>query len=144
MKLSTRGRYGVRMMLDLALHYGEGPILLRDIAERQGISEKYLWQLINPLKTTGLVNSLRGAHGGYVLGKSPEAISIKAILQVLEGPLCLVDCVDNPSLCERAPSCISRDIWGEASKNMQQTLEDTTLAAMVERQKEKLKNETGQ
>ena len=143
MKLSTRGRYGVRLMLDLALHYGEGPILLKDIAERQEISEKYLWQLINPLKTTGLVNSLRGAHGGYVLGKSPEAISIKAILQVLEGSLCLVDCVDNPSLCERAPSCISRDIWGEASKNMQQTLEDTTLAAMVERQKEKLKNETG-
>ena len=143
MKLSTRGRYGVRLMLDLALHYGEGPILLRDIAERQGISEKYLWQLINPLKTTGLVNSQRGAHGGYVLGKAPEAISLKAILQILEGPLCLVDCVDNPALCERAPSCISRDIWGEASKNMQQTLEDTTLAAMVERQKEKLKNETG-
>ena len=130
-------------MLELALHYGEGPVLLKDIAERQGISEKYLWQLINPLKTTGLVNSLRGAHGGYVLGKSPEAISLKAILQVLEGPLCLVDCVDNPSLCNRANSCISRDVWGEASKNMQQTLEDTTLAAMVEKQKEKLKNETG-
>jgi len=143
MKLSTRGRYGVRLMLDLALHYGEGPILLKDIAERQGISEKYLWQLINPLKTTGLVNSLRGAHGGYVLGKAPEAISLKAILQILEGPLCLVACVDNPALCERSLSCISRDIWGEASKNMQQTLEDTTLAAMVERQKEKLKNETG-
>jgi Rrf2 family protein len=143
MKLSTRGRYGVRLMLELALHYGEGPILLRDIAERQGISEKYLWQLINPLKTTGLVNSLRGAHGGYVLGKAPEAISLKAILQILEGSLCLVDCVDNPALCKRSLSCISRDIWGEASKNMQQTLEDTTLAAMVERQKEKLKNETG-
>jgi len=143
MKLSTRGRYGVRLMLDLALHYGEGPILLKDIAERQGISEKYLWQLINPLKTTGLVNSLRGAHGGYVLGKSPEAISLKAILQILEGPLCLVDCVDNPALCDRSLSCISRDIWGEASKSMQQTLEDTTLAAMVERQKDKLKNETG-
>jgi Rrf2 family protein len=143
MKLSTRGRYGVRLMLELALHYGEGPILLKDIAERQGISEKYLWQLINPLKTTGLVNSQRGAHGGYVLGKAPEAISLKTILQILEGTLCLVDCVDNPSLCERSLSCISRDIWGEASKNMQQTLEDTTLAAMVERQKEKLKNETG-
>jgi len=144
MKLSTRGRYGVRLMLELALHYGEGPILLRDIAERQGISEKYLWQLINPLKTTGLVNSQRGAHGGYVLGKAPEAISLKAILRILEGSLCLVDCVDNPALCERSPSCISREIWGEASKNMQQTLADTTLAAMVERQKEKLKNETGQ
>ncbi|MCX5821558.1 MAG: Rrf2 family transcriptional regulator [Deltaproteobacteria bacterium] len=143
MKLSTRGRYGVRLMLELALHYGEGPILLKDIAARQGISEKYLWQLINPLKTTGLVNSLRGAHGGYVLGKAPEAISLKAILRILEGSLCLVDCVDNPALCERSLSCISRDIWGEASKNMQQTLEETTLAALVERQKEKLKHETG-
>ncbi len=73
--------------MDLALHYGEGPILLKDIAQRQEISEKYLWQLINPLKTTGLVNSLRGAHGGYVLGKAPEAISLKEILQVLEGSL---------------------------------------------------------
>jgi Rrf2 family protein len=143
-KLSTRGRYGVRLMLELALHYGEGPILLKDIAERQGISEKYLWQLINPLKTTGLVHSQRGAHGGYVLGKDPEAISLKAILQILEGPLCLVDCVDNPGLCQRSPSCISRDIWGEASKEMQRSLEETTLAVMVERQKEKLKNETGQ
>jgi Rrf2 family protein len=144
MKLSTRGRYGVRLMQDLALHYGEGPILLRDIAQRQEISEKYLWQIINPLKTAGLVNSLRGAHGGYILGKAPEAISVKEILQVLEGSLCLVECVDNPSLCERSPSCISRDIWEEASKNMQQTLEDTTLAAMVERQKGKINRETGQ
>jgi Rrf2 family protein len=144
MKLSTRGRYGVRLMLELALHYGEGPVLLRDIAGRQGISEKYLWQLINPLKTAGLVNSLRGAHGGYVLGKAPEAVSLKAILLILEGSLCLVDCVDNPALCERSPSCISREVWGEASKNMQRTLEDTTLAAMVEKQKEKLRNETGQ
>ena len=143
MKLSTRGRYGVRLMLDLALHYGEGPIFLKDIAERQGISGKYLWQLINPLKAMGLISSQRGAHGGYILGKAPESISVKEILQILEGSLCLVDCVDNPALCERSLSCISRDIWGEASKNMQQTLEDTTLAAMVERQKEKLKNETG-
>jgi Rrf2 family protein len=144
MKLSTRGRYGVRLMQDLALRYGEGPILLKDIAQRQEISEKYLWQIINPLKTAGLVNSLRGAHGGYILGKAPEAISLKEILQVLEGSLCLVECVDNPSLCERAPSCISRDIWEEASKNMQQTLEDTTLAAMVARQKGKINRETGQ
>lgn len=143
MKLSTRGRYGVRLMFDLALHYGNGPIYLKDIAERQRISAKYLWQLINPLKSTGLVNSTRGAHGGYVLGKEPERISVKEILQVLEGSLCLVDCVDSPSLCERAPSCISREIWGEASRGMQQMLENTTLATMVSRQKRKLQNETG-
>jgi len=143
MKLSTRGRYGVRLMFDLALHYGSGPIYLKDIAERQGISAKYLWQLINPLKSTGLVNSTRGAHGGYVLGKEPEQISLKEILRVLEGSLCLVDCVDNPSLCERAPSCVSREIWGEASKGMQQMLENTTLAKMVLKQQEMLKNEAG-
>ena len=137
MKLSTRGRYGVRLMLELALHFGEGPVLLREIADRQGISEKYLWQLINPLKMAGLVGSQRGAHGGYTLGRAPENISLKKILQVLEGSLCLVDCVDDPSFCERSTSCITRDVWGEASKNMQQTLESTTLAAMVERQKEK-------
>ena len=143
MKLSTRGRYGVRLMFDLALHYGSGPIYLKDIAERQGISAKYLWQLINPLKSTGLVNSTRGVHGGYVLGKEPERISLKEILRVLEGSLCLVDCVDNPSLCERAPSCVSREIWGETSKGMQQMLENTTLATMIIKQQEKLQNETG-
>ena len=143
MKLSTRGRYGVRLMFDLALHYGDGPIYLKDIAERQGVSVKYLWQLINPLKTKGLVHSTRGAHGGYVLGKEPGRISLKEILQILEGSLCLVDCVDTPSLCERAPSCVSRDIWEEASKGLQQMLENTTLATMVLKQQEKLKNETG-
>ena len=144
MKLSTRGRYGVRLMFDLALHYGDGPIYLRDIAERQGVSVKYLWQLINPLKSTGLVNSTRGAHGGYVLGKEPERISLKEILQVLEGSLCLVDCVDSPSLCEQSPSCIAREIWGEASRGMQQVLENTTLATMVSKQNEKRPHETGE
>ena len=135
MKLSTRGRYGVRLMLELALHCGEGPVLLKEIAKRQGVSEKYLWQLINPLKKMGLVTSQRGMYGGYALGKAPEAITLREILQILEGSLCLVDCVDNPSLCERSPSCIFRDIWGEASRDMQRTLHNTTLAVMVERQR---------
>ncbi len=144
MKLSTRGRYGVRLMFDLALHYGDGPIYLKDIAERQAISAKYLWQLINPLKTTKLVTSTRGAHGGYVLGREPERISLREILDVLEGSLCLVDCVDNPSVCERALSCVSRDIWGEVASAMRKTLENTTLAEMVKRQKEKRQGEKGQ
>ena len=141
MKLSTRGRYGVRLMMDLAIHCGAGPVLLKDIAQRQGISEKYLWQLINPLKTAGLVNSLRGAHGGYVLGRTADDISLREILQVLEGPLCLVDCVDDPSVCERSPSCVSRDIWGEASKNLLQTLAQTTLAGMVAKEKRRIQRE---
>ena len=107
----------------------------KDIAASQGISEKYLWQLLNPLKLTGLVHATRGANGGYALAKTPAEISLQDILRCLEGSLCLVDCVENPSLCERAPTCVSRDIWREVAQGMARTLEGTTLAAMVERQK---------
>jgi len=137
MKLSTRGRYGVRLMLDLALHYGEGPVLLKDIAGRQGISEKYLWQLINPLKTVGLIGSTRGAHGGYVLARPPEEISLREIVRVLEGSLCLVDCVENPAVCDRSQTCTSRDIWSEASNQISQILESMTLEKMVVKQRTK-------
>jgi len=137
MKMSTKGRYGVRLMLDLALHNGEGPVLLKDIARRQGISEKYLWNLINPLKTVGLVQSIRGAHGGYKLAKKPSEISLKDIMRVLEGPLCLVDCVENPLTCERSPTCITRDVWCEASESFLKTLEAMTLEKMVERHRVK-------
>src|SRR5450759_2500949 len=97
MKLSTKGRYGVRLMLDLASHFGEGPVILKQISQREEISEKYLWQLINPLKSVGLVRATRGAHGGYVLAKTPSEITVKDILQVVEGSLCIVECVEKPS-----------------------------------------------
>ena len=135
MKLSTRGRYGVRIMLELALHFGEGPVLLRDIAERQAISEKYLWQLIKPLKSMGLIKSIRGARGGYVLAREPAEINLREILRILEGSLCLVDCVDDPAACDRSESCITREIWSETSKNISQSLESMTLGKMVERHK---------
>jgi Rrf2 family protein len=137
MKLSTKGRYGTRLMIDLALHYGEGPILLKEIAERQGISEKYLWQLIPPLKNAGLVNSTRGAHGGYTLTKPPADITLKEIVMTVEGSMCLVECVENPGVCQRADICISRDVWHEVSKKIMQTLESFTLQDMVEQQKQK-------
>ena len=120
-------------MLELALHFGEGPVLLKDIAKRQTISEKYLWHLINPLKTMGLIKSIRGAHGGYVLAKEPSEINLCDILRILEGSLGLVDCVDNPAACDRSESCITREIWSETSKNMSRTLESVTLEKMVER-----------
>jgi Rrf2 family transcriptional regulator, cysteine metabolism repressor len=132
MKLSTRGRYGVRLMLDLALRQGNGPVLLREIAQRQEISEKYLWQLINPLKAAGLIKSIRGAHGGYLLAKKPEEVNLKQILSVLEGPLCLVDCVEQPSACDRSPSCIAHDVWAGAAQGIVTVLEAMTLDKMVE------------
>ena len=133
MRMSTKGRYGVRLMIDLALHSGQGPVLMKDIARRQGISEKYLWNLINPLKTVGLVRSLRGARGGYLLAKEPAEISLKDIMSVLEGTLCLVDCVENPSSCKRSPTCITRDVWCEASQGFMKTLEAMTLETMIDR-----------
>ena len=137
MKLSTKGRYGARFMLDLALHYGEGPIPLKDIAKRQQISEKYLWNLIGPLRTAGLMNSVRGSQGGYVIAKPPAQINLKDIVHAVEGPLCLVDCVGDPSLCERAKICVTWDIWGDISHRLQQTLESITLKDMVEGQESK-------
>jgi Rrf2 family protein len=137
MKLSTKGRYGVRLMLDLAAHYGEGPVLLKEISRREDISEKYLWQLINPLKSVGLIHATRGAHGGYVLAKAPSEITVKDIFEVVEGPICLVDCIEKPATCKRSDFCIARDLWGDASKALAETLAKTTLASLVERQKDK-------
>jgi len=136
-KLSTKGRYGVRIMLDLALHFGQGAVFLKDIAQRQDISEKYLWQLIYSLKNAGLISSTRGAHGGYVLTKPPEEITLKEIVSVLEGPGCLVDCVRDSSACKRSQECIAREMWEEVAKQLLQTLESFTLAKMVEKQNKK-------
>lgn len=135
MKLSTRGRYGVRLMFDLADHYGKGPILLKDIAARQGISEKYLWQLISPLKNIGLIHSTRGARGGYELARPPAQINLKEIVSVLEGPIHLVGCVGDPSLCERDDSCVVKEIWHEVSIKLQGILASYTLEDLLERQK---------
>jgi Rrf2 family protein len=120
-------------MIDLALHYGEGPIALKDIAERQEVSEKYLWNLTGPLRIARLINSVRGTQGGYTLSKRPAEITLKEIVHVLEGPLCIVECVDNPSICKRSSNCIARDVWSNVSDKISQTLEAITLQDMVER-----------
>ncbi len=137
MKLSTRGQYGTRALLDLALHHGEGPILLKDIAQRQQISLQYLEHLISPLIAGGIVRSTRGAKGGFWLVKSPEQVKLSEVIQLLEGSLALVDCVNNPDTCQRAKSCVTRDIWGEMKRAMDGVLESTTLRDLVERQKKK-------
>ncbi|HPX12168.1 MAG TPA: Rrf2 family transcriptional regulator [Syntrophales bacterium] len=137
LQISTKGRYGVRLMIDLALRYGEGPVLLREIAGRQGISEKYLWNLISPLKNAGLVVSYRGARGGYSLAKPPSKINLGEIMRLLEGPLCLVGCVEKPSECGRSAMCIIRDVWEDVSRRISKTLESITLAEMVRKNRTK-------
>lgn len=136
MKVSTKGRYGLRVMLDIMTHQDHGPVILRDISQRQGISEKYLWQVINPLKAAGFVNSVRGAKGGYVLSKSAENITVLDIILVLEGPVSVVDCVDDPNGCERSSVCVTREVWSRIESSIKSAMQGITLKELVSKQKE--------
>lgn len=137
MKISTRGRYGTRLMLDLALHYGKGNSSLKDIAARQEISEKYLWHLVPPLRNAGLINSQRGARGGYVLAKPPAQITLKDIITILEGNICLVECGEDLSVCGRADGCVTGDIWREINKTLSDVLASYTLEDLALRHRNK-------
>lgn len=140
MKLSTRTRYGVRLMVALAIQYGKGPVFLKDIAKGEDISEKYLSLIIIPLRSVGLVNSIRGAHGGYNLSREPSQITLKEIVDVLEGNCSLVDCVKNPSSCSRVPICASHDIWAAIGEKISETLSAITLETLVKMNQEKAEN----
>lgn len=130
MKLSTRGRYGLRLMLDLAEQFGKGPVALNDIARRQEISERYLLHLIPPLKKAGLVVAVRGAQGGYALSRHPRGINLYEIVSAEEGPSCLVACVGSGGDCRRVVTCIARAVWAEASRRVIKTLSSFSLEAM--------------
>jgi Rrf2 family cysteine metabolism transcriptional repressor len=142
MRLSTKGRYGLRAILDLALHQSEGLVLLRDIARRQEVSLPYLEHLIAPLTAAGLVKSTRGSRGGVLLLRSPSEIKLGEIIEVLEGSIAPVDCVNDPKLCHRSGFCVTRDIWIEMKMAMSQVLDSTTLQDLVERQRQKGQIET--
>ena len=137
MKLSTKGRYGTRAMLDLALHYGEGAILARDIAARQGISERYLEQLLISLKSAGMVRSTRGARGGFTLAAPPSQTRVSDIVKALEGSIAPVDCVDDPGACSRVQTCVTRDVWVDIRDAIHHVLSSLTLQDLVERHTEK-------
>jgi len=137
MKLSTRGRYGTRALLDLALHQAEEPVSLKDIARRQEISLPYLEHLITPLVAAGMVRSTRGARGGVSLLKHPQEIKLSQVIQLFEGSIAPAECVTHPKICPRSDLCVTRDFWGEMEKVMTAVLESTTLQDLVERQKRK-------
>jgi len=137
MKLSTRGRYGTRALLDLALHEEGKPILLKDIAQRQQISLLYLEHVIAPLRAGGIVRSIRGAKGGVSLAQPPEHIKLSEVIQLLEGSIAPAECISNPEICTRSEFCVTRDIWGELKQAMDGVLESITLQDLVERQKRK-------
>ncbi len=131
MKLSTRSRYGTRMMLDMAQHYDEGPIQIGDIAKRQDISVKYLEQLIIPLKKANYVKSVRGPKGGHMLAKSPEEVTVWEIVEVLEGEINLARCIESPETCDRSDTCLTRGVWEEATRAMYDKLNSITLSKMI-------------
>jgi Rrf2 family iron-sulfur cluster assembly transcriptional regulator len=135
MRLSTRSRYGTRLMSDMAEHYGAGPVNLANVAQRQGISVKYLEQIIIPLKKANFVKSLRGPKGGYVLARPPEDITVGEIVALLEDGASLVECSDNTAVCQRAATCTTRLLWKEAAEAMFRELSSITLADLVRRSK---------
>ena len=143
MKLSTKARYGVRLMLALARQYGQGPVFLRQVAEVEEISEKYLSQIIIPLRGQGLVYSTRGAHGGYSLSRPPEKITLREIVEPLEGGNGLVECVQQASVCSRAATCAARDVWIKLGQKISETLDAVTLKEMVQVHNEKQVNVMG-
>ena len=133
MRISTRGEYGVRAMFDLAMHYGQGPISLKVIAERQGISEHYLEQLMASLRKAGLVTSVRGAQGGYQLSLAPEDMPVGDIIRTLEGPIAPMDCVDIESRsCQQFNRCATRVLWERLRDSMEKVLDETTLATLCQ------------
>ncbi|GAB6158955.1 Rrf2 family transcriptional regulator [Desulfotomaculum varum] len=132
MRLSTKGHYGLKAMFDLAMHYGSEPIPLKTVAERQGISENYLEQLIAVLRKVGLVKSVRGAQGGYILAKPPSAIKVGDVVRALEGPIAPLECVSEhePAACDKIDCCISRVIWARVRDSIAEVLDSITLEDM--------------
>ncbi len=142
MKLSTKGRYGLRAVLDIALHSEEEAVALSTIAERQSISISYLEQLIAKLKKAGIVSSTRGAKGGYILAKAPSMISVGEILRALEGNLDPVDCaeiVGGETTCNASDICVTKYVWKRISDSINSAVDNLMLSELVEESKARLK-----
>lgn len=135
LRIPTKPRYGVRAMLDVAMHQKEGePVLLRDIAERQGISERYLEHVVNSLRTAGLLRSVRGPKGGYYLARPAAQINMLEVVSATAGSFQLVDCVEEEGICGRSPACAPRLFWERLSDAMRGVMEETTLEELVRMQ----------
>lgn len=137
MKISTKGRYAIRLMLDLGLHHTGNPVSLKDVAKRQKISDKYLEQIISGLNKAGYVRSIRGAQGGYVLTKEPSEYTVGMILRLTEGDLAPVSCVGMEAVfCERKEDCVTAKIWEKIYDAVIEVVDGITLADLIAWQKE--------
>lgn len=133
MKLTTRSRYGARMVLDIAIYGANEPVRIPDIAARQGLSVKYLEKLARELKAAGCIKSRRGPKGGHMLAKPAEEITLGEIVRALEGDLLLIECGKGSGICPRAESCLTRQVWLEAGKALFDKLDSLTLAELARR-----------
>jgi len=137
MKISTKGRYALRLMVDLAIAGSPAPISLKDVAARQNLSDKYLEQIVTPLSRAGLVRSVRGAGGGYLLTRAPEEYTVGDILRPLEGDLAPVECATDTAYCDRCAECVTLELWQEIHQAVSNVVDRTTLADLVERARKK-------
>lgn len=133
MKISTKGRYALRMMLEFALHPDECT-KINQVAKRQEISDKYLEQIVTILSHAGYVKSMRGAHGGYMLTKDPSEYTVGMILRLTEGSLAPVACIENEGICSRSDICVTLDVWRQLSDAISQVVDHVTLADLVKEQ----------
>lgn len=141
MKISTRGRYALRMMLDLAINNNGEPIRLKDVSKRQGISDKYLEQIISILNKAGFVRSIRGPQGGYMLNREPKEYTVGMILRLTEGSLAPVACLDyEPNDCERRNECVTLILWEKLNDAIKSVVDNITLQDLVQWQMEKSDN----
>jgi len=139
MGFSSRSHYGVRAMLELAIRSGEGPVHLETLAEVQRLPERYLAKIVQDLRRGGLIRSVRGAGGGYMLARDPSAIKLVEVVRCLDGSVAPTACVDDPQLCQNAPNCVAREVWMQVNGAIVAVLESVTLQDMVERHARKAK-----
>lgn len=138
MKLSTKARYGLRALVELAQRNDGKPVLIREIAANQNISLSYLEQLMSPLINGGIIRTIKGPKGGVLLNTPPSSINLSTVVQLLEGSYAPVDCVDHPNICERSEICVTRDIWVKVKEAITGVLESKTIQDLVDEQKEKI------
>lgn len=134
MKISMKSDYGVRAVVDLALHYGQGLTQSADIAARQGIPEPYLDQLLTVLRKAGIVRSTRGPKGGHALAKPPAEMTLGHVIGALEGPLAPMGCVDDVRMCQQSGDCVQREVWQQVKAAMDAVLDATTIESLAKKQ----------
>jgi len=132
MRISTRGRYGLRAMYELAQRFGDGPVRLETLADRQDLSRKHLHALLSLLKKAGLVRSVRGPGGGFLLTRQPGQIGLGEVLQALEGPLALVHCVPDKRVCDKSTRCAARRVWQRLTDAIDDAFDEVTLEDMID------------